>query len=768
MIRLHVNLVKLMTVLLFLVCIYHTIPFVNADITFLATRNVGLGPREYTDGSTSTVVDNILNVVADKRAYDEVFEPTPINSQTEQNPNPTEPRPNIELVRGNDFSVEAPTEIRTSPHGFVGTVLEAYAKHQNLRLRPDDIWIAILSQFSMYFQPRAEQLRDLIVDFEGQEVLTVEVAGSMRTFQSWEIFPPTFLELMSEKVKDPSITEWFIPDFTTTTENDKVAAAASAMCAFQAFFKYVIVFICGIPQVTLMGTVDDWQNLLDRSARLADFDDGTGVITNEWLPMLQGVLMEFVESARNGSESNLDFWDQIAYSASIPYGGSFLGGWINTFSFFDRDGDVVVKGVDPDNGRPWGSLKPDDINENVLSCPISIIDADREEYNSTLFVGQMAYERTPDGEASVSNPALDPDLVDDVMLVSPRVDWAIVVHTQDMEEKQRMTDSAYEGGRPRSSTCSDARFNPLCQEHDDTSFCEYFTGSPSTTPSAVPSTTQEPSGSPSLSLVPSVSSQPSSEPTRQTWGCFSAESTVMEEVKGMITMDELKIGDRILSDANKYSRVYGFGHRHESVDATFLRIVLENSNDNRKGKTNWLEITSDHLLMVNGSMMPASVVEVGDTLQNGTTNSTLVVAGVEQIQRKGVYGPFTEDGTIVVNGVIVSNYVTVQSDRGKVDVFGIQTGLGVHELAHAFEGIHRTVCVLWWSVCEKEQYTANGISWWLLVPFELMKGVIAVTSDGPGAAVDILTFLIAFLFTTMVCIVPGISTVKMMMTKKTV
>jgi hypothetical protein len=72
--------------------------------------------------------------------------------------------------------------IRPSPYGFVGSVLEAFSKHQNLLIRPDDIWINILGQFSVYVNARAEELRDIFVDFEGQKQLEIRVDGTMRTF----------------------------------------------------------------------------------------------------------------------------------------------------------------------------------------------------------------------------------------------------------------------------------------------------------------------------------------------------------------------------------------------------------------------------------------------------------------------------------------------------------------------------------------------------------------------------------------------------------
>lgn len=57
-------------------------------------------------------------------------------------------------------------------------ILDAYNRHHDLILRPEDFWQAILTQFSFYVNANAEYLRDRIVDFEGEKTLTVEMGDS--------------------------------------------------------------------------------------------------------------------------------------------------------------------------------------------------------------------------------------------------------------------------------------------------------------------------------------------------------------------------------------------------------------------------------------------------------------------------------------------------------------------------------------------------------------------------------------------------------------
>ena len=57
--------------------------------------------------------------------------------------------------------------------GFIGAVLQAYNKHYELILKPDDVWMAILVQLSFYVNKYAEDLRHKFVSHDGQKTLTI-------------------------------------------------------------------------------------------------------------------------------------------------------------------------------------------------------------------------------------------------------------------------------------------------------------------------------------------------------------------------------------------------------------------------------------------------------------------------------------------------------------------------------------------------------------------------------------------------------------------
>ncbi|KIJ43834.1 hypothetical protein M422DRAFT_252745 [Sphaerobolus stellatus SS14] len=67
-------------------------------------------------------------------------------------------------------------------NGFVDTILEAYNRQHNLIMRPDDIWVAILSQLSLYINTNSEELRKVFVQQEGKVKLELEYVGERCMF----------------------------------------------------------------------------------------------------------------------------------------------------------------------------------------------------------------------------------------------------------------------------------------------------------------------------------------------------------------------------------------------------------------------------------------------------------------------------------------------------------------------------------------------------------------------------------------------------------
>ncbi|CBN77469.1 conserved unknown protein [Ectocarpus siliculosus] len=225
--------------------------------------------------------------------------------------------------------------------------MTAYNTHCNLVISPDDVWLAILAQFCAYVNKNAEGLRDRIVQHEGKKELVVASDGTLRT-ADYPRMIRDLLGLIRQNIKSPELADWFRPGFSTTTERDEVCAAATAMASLQGYFEYSFMCGCGIPSVTLRGTVGDWKLLREKIERLLEFEvDGNpeeDKVMQIWVGYLRKVCDGFVKSAEHpGSPETLEFWDRVLTDKRQGSGVNYITGWVSAFTCFNSDGKFLGK-----------------------------------------------------------------------------------------------------------------------------------------------------------------------------------------------------------------------------------------------------------------------------------------------------------------------------------------------------------------------------------------------------------------------------------------
>jgi hypothetical protein len=93
------------------------------------------------------------------------------------------------------------------------------------------------------------------------------------------------------------------------------------MDAFQGYFVYEARLGCGIPEITILGTPDDWRSMIPRVRHLAEY----GLET--WSAALVPVLEKIADTA--GGKIDLDFWLSF-FRYRSDSGPAELTGWIVT------------------------------------------------------------------------------------------------------------------------------------------------------------------------------------------------------------------------------------------------------------------------------------------------------------------------------------------------------------------------------------------------------------------------------------------------------
>lgn len=298
--------------------------------------------------------------------------------------------------------------ISPDKHGFVSAVYHAYSHHHHLTLRPEDVWFSILSQLTFFITAHAEELRSFFVAHEGKKELQVATGGTMDTVD----FGPLAMEmtkLIEKNVVDPELRTWIMPEFSTTTDSDRVVAAILMMGAMQKYFSYTIALLCGIPSVTLLGEKEDWVQMAGKLDKITQLGDEPATFVRLLKPVLQRFIMSFDDPT---SPEMVDFWSRCANKHSGGSGPTYLSGWITAFCFWDAEGRLLYQ--DPMNpaipedfihsnagceldGIQYHRIDSDDIPYGFASVPVTVND-NGITHNTKMMAGMVGIQATSTGQ----------------------------------------------------------------------------------------------------------------------------------------------------------------------------------------------------------------------------------------------------------------------------------------------------------------------------------------------------------------------------------
>lgn len=232
--------------------------------------------------------------------------------------------------------------ISASSNGLVWAAIYAYSGHHHLTIRPEDVWFAILTQLSFYINAHAEELRSFFVAHQGQKELKLVVDGSVWDYDFGDL-AEQMTHLMAKDINDPELRTWVVPSFTTTTDTDVAVAAILFMGAMQKYYSYGMFSRCGIPSVTVLGEVSDWEDILGRLDKLAQLGEEPAEFAEILRPILKNIIVTMTDPTDPGVAR---FWNSIA-DLKARSGSSRYTGWIAAFCFWGENGKRKMRRPTP-------------------------------------------------------------------------------------------------------------------------------------------------------------------------------------------------------------------------------------------------------------------------------------------------------------------------------------------------------------------------------------------------------------------------------------
>ncbi|KAF5606577.1 uncharacterized protein FSUBG_5976 [Fusarium subglutinans] len=302
------------------------------------------------------------------------------------------------------FSINGSLEenhVTASKNGLVWSCFYAYSTHHHLIIRPEDVWFAMITQLSVYINANSERMRDFFVSHEGQKKLEVIDNSTLHTADYGKLSQRMTLKIKKD-IKDPSFREWVLPSFSTTTENDRIVGSVLLMGTLQRYFSYRISILCGLPSVTLLGEVTDYEDILTRLDKLDEMGEEPTHFAKLLRPILRDMILSFTQPSDPATHM---FWNQIAH-IKRGSGSARLSGWITAFCFWTDEGEARMPAQRNDAMEEisYPSVDTNDIPCGYVTVPVEVDDRGTL-YSCRMLAGSVGMQALPGPEGYV--PALE-------------------------------------------------------------------------------------------------------------------------------------------------------------------------------------------------------------------------------------------------------------------------------------------------------------------------------------------------------------------------
>ncbi|KYF55528.1 hypothetical protein BE08_42820 [Sorangium cellulosum] len=278
-------------------------------------------------------------------------------------------------------------------HPLLAAVHAAFAEHRPLVLSPDAIWLTIAQGFAQHVRLHAEALRPRLVRHQGRSTIEVEWNGPLpEDPASWSAILDTFRGALADRIGEGR-ARTLVCDFSTTTPVDRVASEIVLLDAYSPYFDYVLSCVCGIPEITLLGTSDDWRAIRARVDVLAELDLGF------WTASLAPIADKLVEAA--AGRPDIAFFRRI-YKPKEAYGRERITGWIarlypyvGSRGRFDEPNPLLALPLDwepPADGEPWYNgpgITSDSVPARASSCLLDVHDATSAARHDVMVEGGL-------------------------------------------------------------------------------------------------------------------------------------------------------------------------------------------------------------------------------------------------------------------------------------------------------------------------------------------------------------------------------------------
>eukprot|EP01083_Nonionella_stella_P141728 437248_1 len=264
--------------------------------------------------------------------------------------------------------------LRGIKNHFISALHASFMDHLPFQLRPDDIWIIIAQGIATHIELNAEKLRKTFVDFDGKKEITVrdDKLDINSSDNDWTNVLDQF-EAGCRKLSNDKVVDLITSNFSTTTPTAKAASQCVLFKALSQYISFHTSTRSGIPNITLVGSVQDWKNVKNKCQQLEQLNIGLDFWLQHLMPIVDNIVQTVVFLSQNKDKALtkelIAFWDSI-YSFENQSGGAAVTGWAKTLFPYLYDHQIVKNGELDWQKNGWPHVGPGDFPATYSMCPM--------------------------------------------------------------------------------------------------------------------------------------------------------------------------------------------------------------------------------------------------------------------------------------------------------------------------------------------------------------------------------------------------------------
>ena len=275
-------------------------------------------------------------------------------------------------------------------------LIEAYKNHYPITITPDMIWLLIAQGFSRFMEKYENLVRERFVNFTGKKDLKVEKLSHSPYNASKKVWDGIIQEFVQkiEKNVGKEVIEALECNFSTTSQVAKVTSQVTIMSAMKQYFTYRVLMIgCGISNITLEGSIQDWEKIKSKLEFLST--KALKWWTKHLIPIIDNIILTKKYYSANNKLNNdlIEFWKGMIRLKGTGgmYDPHMINGWIVKF----------IPNLENEKPDIYQEIYETNVPAEIISCPMELtwlsLDGKKVDFKCSLasgFYGMIQDKKT--------------------------------------------------------------------------------------------------------------------------------------------------------------------------------------------------------------------------------------------------------------------------------------------------------------------------------------------------------------------------------------